>query len=471
MVWNFEQYRDHTAVLDENGNQLTYQELMETGCRLAGKIGGRCLVFILCKNRVGALIGYTACLNHNIVPLLLEADLDKEFLDKLLMTYKPDYLLAPQNLEKELDKFLLKYRFWGYSLLETGYKKTYQLNTELSLLLATSGSTGSPKLVRLGYHNILANMQTGVFCLGIDSSKKLITVLPVSHIYELAMVSTYLSVGAKILLTEKGVLQKEFWDFFKQNEATSFDGVPFTYEMLEKIQFRRMDLPSLEIMTQGGGKLELSLQERFSQYAQQRGKAFYIMFGATETTSWMTCLSEKDSFKKGGSVGRATPVGKVYIIDNHGNKTMNPDVTGELICEGLNVALGYAGCGEDLIKGDENHGWITTGDIARFDQEGFCYIVGRKKRFLKVLGNRVSLDELDSLIKAHFSELDCACTGTDDRVHIFITQKGMEEQVRKFISEKTCLHFSVFSVHAIDRIPRNGSGKVNYKELEQYDRS
>lgn len=466
MVWDFNRHLDNTAVLDEEGNHLTYRGLQCESNKLAANIEGRCLVFILCKNRIGTLIGYTSCIDHKIVPLLLGADLDRELLYNLIITYQPDYLWAPMHLEEKIKEFVIKYRAFGYALLETGHKKIYMLNNELGLLLTTSGSTGSPKLVRQSYKNIFVNAQTMVQYFGIDSSKKMITTLPMNYTYGLSMVSSYLLAGAAILFTEKGVMQKGFWDFFKEAGATSFDGVPYIYEMLDKLQFWKMNLPSLQTMTQAGGKLSIDLHRKFAGYAQESGKKFCVFLGATEATNMMSYLSSEVSLKKYGSVGTAISGGKLYIIDNDGNELKKDDIDGELVYEGENVTLGYAECGEDLAKGDENHGCIRTGDIARFDKDGYCYIVGRKKRFLKIFGNRVNLDELDMLIKRHFPDLDCASTGSDDNVQIFITEKSCEDEIRSFISEKTGLHFSVFHIYTIEKIPRNISGKVMYKELE-----
>jgi acyl-CoA synthetase (AMP-forming)/AMP-acid ligase II len=142
-------------------------------------------------------------------------------------------------------------------------------------------------------------------------------------------------------------------------------------------------------------------------------------------------------------------------------------VTGELVYDGDNVTLGYAECGEDLSAGDERHGHLETGDMAQFDEDGYFYIVGRKKRFLKIYGNRVNLDEMERLIKGKFDGIACACAGVDDHMNIFLTDESVEAEVKDFVVSKTSLNPAAFKTIIIDEIPKNDAGKTLYKELER----
>ena len=133
-------------------------------------------------------------------------------------------------------------------------------------------------------------------------------------------------------------------------------------------------------------------------------------------------------------MGVAIPGGKFSLIDVDGNQVTEPEIVGELVYEGANVTLGYAEKGEDLAKGDERFGKLITGDMAKKDADGFYYVVGRKKRFLKIFGNRVNLDETERLIKHHFDGLDCACAGKDDLMYIFITDEAKIKEVKTFVA-------------------------------------
>ncbi len=219
--------------------------------------------------------------------------------------------------------------------------------------------------------------------------------------------------------------QREFWNFFRDAGASSFGGVPYTYEMLDRMRFMGMALPSLKTMTQAGGKLTPELHRKFAEWAGEHGKKFIVMYGQCEATARMGYLPAEKALEKYGSMGIAIPGGKFQLKDAEGRTITQPHVTGELVYEGRNVTMGYAECGADLAKGDERHGILATGDMAQLNEDGYYYIVGRKKRFLKIYGNRINLDELERLLKGSFPGLDLACGGVDDHLHIFLVEKGM----------------------------------------------
>ena len=466
-IWDLEQYRDNTALLDEYGNSLTYGLLKSEAYMLAERIGRRSLVFCLCRNEIGSVLGYVSCINNAIVPVLLNSHMEEDLLQNLLDAYKPSYLWVPEDQKGQFPGMETKYTTHSYVLLETGYERNYPLYDELGLLLTTSGSTGSPKFVRQSYTNVLDNAQSIVKYLELDETERPITTLPMNYTYGLSIINSHLLVGATILLTEKGLMQKEFWNFFTEAEATSFGGVPYTYEMLDKLRFYRRHLPSLRTMTQAGGKILPELHEKFAKYAQDTGKKFVVMYGQCEATARMGYLPPERAVEKKGSMGIVIPGGKFHLIDVNGNDVTAPYTTGELVYEGKNVTLGYAECGEDLSKGDERNGILETGDMAQFDEDGFYYIVGRKKRFLKIYGNRVNLDEVDRLIKGEF-EIEAASTGVDDHMYIFVTEEEYADRVREFVINKTRLNPAAFKVIVIDAIPKNDSGKTLYKELTKY---
>ena len=465
-MWNFLGYKDHIALIEDSGLQLSYEELYRETDRLAKAINKRCLVFCLCDNTIASVLGYAAFVNHRIVPALLSSQLDNELLQALIDQYKPTYLWMPKHVRFNMNDDIV-YEAFGYVLVKNKERYQYPLYKDLALLLTTSGSTGSPKFVRQSYENIESNTKSIVEYLQLNSMERPITTLPMHYTYGLSIINTHLWTGATILLTNKGLMQKEFWYFFKEYQATSFGGVPYTYEMLSKLRFFSMELPSLRTMTQAGGKLTTELHEKFAEFASDTGRKFVVMYGQCEATARMGYLPPEKAVEKKGSTGIAIPGGKFRLIDVDGKDINSPYVTGELVYEGANVTLGYAERIEDLAKGDERQGVLVTGDMARFDEDGYYYIVGRKKRFLKIFGNRVNLDEVDRLIKGRF-EIEATCAGVDDKMHIFLTDEAYSESVKGFVAEKTGLHTSAFHMIIVDEIPKNDSGKVKYSELEKY---
>ena len=468
MMWKFSNNKNNAAIYTDDGNIIDYQALLDAQEKLVAKIPGRCLTFNLCSNTPGSLLGYVSFLNHRIVPFLVESELDRELLGRLIVDYKPDYIWCPAEKVESFSEYKEVYSIWSYSLLKTPYNNVYPLYPDLALLLTTSGSTGSPKLVKQSYSNILSNTQSIVEYLSLDSNERPITTLPMSYTYGLSILNTHLYVGASVIMTEKTMMQREFWQQFKAYGATSFGGVPYNYEMLEKLRFFRMDLPSLKTMTQAGGKLSPELHKRFAEYAEENNKRFIVMYGQTEATARMAYLPASQAIEKYGSMGIPIPGGSFYLIDESGNRIAKPDHEGELVYEGKNVTLGYAEHGEDLIKGDERNGVLITGDMAKYDNDGFFYIVGRKKRFLKIFGSRINLDEVERMFKAEYPEIDCAIAGVDDKLYLFVLDDYKKEHIIKFLSDKTKLNLVAFKVIKVDHIPRSDSGKVLYQEFNRF---
>lgn len=468
MFWNLVKYQNHLALIDEYGGAMTYGELAGEGDRIAAAAGERCLVFSLCTNSIGSVTGYVSFMNSGIVPVLLNAHLERELLQNLLEAYQPSYLWLPDGQAGEFSSMERVYGCNGYCLLKTPYHKAFSLFPELALLLTTSGSTGSQKFVRQSYANIRANAESIVQYLELDKTERPITTLPMNYTYGLSVINSHLCVGATLLITDKSLMQKEFWQFFRDQGATSFGGVPYTYEMLDKMRFQRMNLPSLRTMTQAGGKLLPELHRKFAEYAAENGKKFVVMYGQCEATARMGYLPADKAIEKCGSMGIAIPGGSFRLLDADSHVIRDPHVTGELVYQGPNVTLGYAESGEDLAKGDERHGILETGDMAQFDEDGYYYIVGRKKRFLKIYGNRVNLDEIDQMVKAKFTQTDFVSTGVDDHMYLFVTDSSAAESVKEFVVTKTGLNPVAFQTVIIHEIPKNDSGKILFTELRKY---
>ncbi|MEL7567171.1 MAG: AMP-binding protein [Dehalobacterium sp.] len=465
----FGKFGDKKAFISEE-ESVTYAEIEDNAKNMGEKIPQNSLVIQFCENFIGSAGGYLGFLYNHVVPILLNSHIDDELAGHLLAVYQPDYIYVPDKMKDKYAGFKSVYEAYHYSLLKTDYKYGHKINGDLALLLTTSGSTGSPKLVRQSYRNIQANAESIVEYLALDETEKPITTLPMNYTYGLSIINSHVLVGATILLVNRTLMERQFWDFFKEQKATSFGGVPYTYEILKKLCFLKMDLPSLRTMTQAGGKLSAELHKEFAQYAKEQGKHFVVMYGQTEATARMGYLPQEKALEKCGSIGIAIPGGNLYLTDEDGKMIEEPEGVGELVYEGENVTLGYAECADDLTKGDERHGVLKTGDMAKRDADGFLYIVGRKKRFLKIFGNRVNLDETERMIKAKFQNMDCACVGVDDCLTIFITSNNEDRkaEVKSFLSEKMGLHPMAFTVQFFPEIPKNEAGKTQFIKLEPY---
>lgn len=447
--------RSKIAAIDDSGRSINYGDICDFAEEFSKHLTQRSLIFILSENKIGSLLGYIASLSNRVVPLIISAKTEEGLYTNLRDMYRPEYMWIPDELVEGLG-YKVFFSAWDYSLVKTGYPKA-QLYEELSLLLPTSGSTGSPKLVRHSYRNIEANAENVRRLFQLTENEKAMAILPMHYTMGLSVIASHLLAGATLLLSGKSLLDKAFWTMLK--EATSFTGVPFSYDILTKMRFTRMNLPNLRIITQGGGKLTPEMWNTLAQYAQDKGKKFIATYGQSECTARMAYLPAEMAMTKVCSIGIAEPGGRLSIIDSEGNETFEGDATGEMVYRGENVTLGYATCREDLIKGDENHGVMHTGDLAHRDADGCYFIIGRMKRFLKIYGLRIGLDEVENLIKSEF-KIDCYCKGNDEKLIVLVTDPNIQDVLPSFIEEKTHLFHQKIETRVVKEILRNEAGKV-----------
>ena len=454
---------DDIIAVDSADGKLVCSELMAEKDELKNVLEERSVVFALCNNTVGALAAYLDTVMLDSVPVMLSSKTDRELLESLYRTYEPAYVWLPAEDEVPFEGTETVYERFGYRLLRTGFER-YEIHPELQLLMTTSGSTGSPKLVRYKRGNLDANAKNVAKSFGWTSQERPLCDLAMNYTMGLNVINTHIYAGATVYLTNENIMSAPYWDFIKKNQLTNLTGVPFGYELMLKLRFTRMDLPYLTTLSQGGGKLNDKTFRTLAEFADQSGKRFVATFGTTETAARMTFLDPALALTKTGSIGRAIPEGKLMLTDDDGNEITSANTEGELVYSGPNVTMGYAVCKEELANGDEFCGTYHTGDIAVRDEDGCYYIVGRKSRFLKMLGYRVSLDQTERLIKDNYN-IEVDCTGSDDKLIAYITRADKKDEVLDFISEKTGFYKSLFEVRVIDEIPKNETGKIMYKNL------
>jgi acyl-CoA synthetase (AMP-forming)/AMP-acid ligase II len=274
-----------------------------------------------------------------------------------------------------------------------------------------------------------------------------------AYSYGLSVINSHLLAGGTILLTNSSVVQKNFWEFVSAEQATSFAGVPYTYQMLLRAGLMQRDLPILT-WTQAGGRLETKYIAQVHAIALAREWRFFVMYGQTEATARISYLPPEQLANNVGSIGIPIPGGNLRVERE----------SGELVYFGPNVMLGYAQNIQDLSKGDELNGELYTGDLARRDENGFFYITGRNKRFLKVLGLRLSLDDVETTLGRHFDS-PLACFGTDDTLQVAVEDSSLTDPVLRLCCEVFKLHHSVVRVSHVERLPLTSNGKTDYSAL------
>ncbi|MCQ2364091.1 MAG: AMP-binding protein [Akkermansia sp.] len=450
--WDNSRAAERTAIITPTGETYTYEALYALADAIAEPLAGsRKLVFLRCKNTPRTVAAYLGCLRHGHVALLLNEGMEEGLFHRLVELYRPQFIFRDDSAESAMQP------------LSDNGEHAAELHPDLALLLSTSGSTGSPKLVRLSLRNLQSNAESIAQYLQLTDKERPVTNLPMYYSYGLSVINSHLLVGACLLLTEDSLISPRFWKFCDEQTVTSLSGVPYTYEMLDAFGFRKRELPGLRSMTQAGGHMPAQRVSAYAEWAKERGIRFYIMYGQTEATARMSYLPPEQGLDHPDSIGIPIPGGSFCIEDAEGRSIQDTGIAGELIYQGPNVSLGYAETGDDLSLGDENHGRLHTGDMAKRDENGLYYITGRLKRFLKIAGNRFGLDELES----YFSRLgiETVCGGSDGRLLIAITHPEDKDAVAAALKDTWHLLKSQYRIISIERIPRSATGKILYQEI------
>lgn len=465
---NLKLFADNVALIDTANKQtLTYKRLDDESDFISDKIklSHKGLTFLFTTNNLESVVLYIALLKSGSAVLLLDEKLNEEIRNSLINNYKPDFIIsvspkAPAGYSDYFD-------YHSLHLFEREERQSREIFPDLAVLLSTSGTTGSPKLVKLSYKNIQSNADSIAEYLNIDENERPITTLPFNYSFGLSIINSHLLKGSAIILTEKTVFFRDFWNLFNEYKCTSFAGVPYTYTMLKRIGFEKIALPSLRYFTQAGGKLSEEFIRFFNDYAAKSNKKFFVMYGQTEATARITYVPYDKLSGKIGSIGISIPGGKLNIM-NDGVEVSRPKEVGEIVYKGDNVMLGYAETLSDLSKGDELNGVLFTGDLGYKDEDGFFYVTGRMKRFIKIFGLRINLDEVQKMIENHF-KISVACTGKDDLLQILVhsddhlTEIKVKEEVMKMYQ----LNFKSLIVKSANQIPTNTNGKYDYNKIKE----
>ncbi len=472
MFWDFGNIdQNSTALIDDStGEETSYGRLKSKCDKISGNIisDSKRLLFSFCDNSAQSIITYLAALRSGNAVFLANTRMDSDLKKSLIEIYKPEIIFSIDELPDILPEYSRHNDDDDFAFyLRKENHELVRLHPDLSVLLSTSGTTGSPKLVKLSYQNIQANAESIAEYLNIANDEKPITSLPMSYSFGLSVINSHLLMGAKILCSNKSMVMREFWNTFSQHNCTSFSGVPYNYQMLKRLKFDKMNLPSLRSMTQAGGRLSEEFIKYFYDTAVSKGIKFFVMYGQTEATARISYVPFERLSDKIGSIGIPIPNGEIKIISDKEEVT-TPTVQGELVYYGKNVMMGYAENRLDLSLGNEMKGILHTGDLAFKDSEGFCYITGRMKRFIKLFGLRVNLDDVEKMLENRFN-CAAACYGTDDSLKVLLHSNGIDisETAKRTIIETYKLHHSVISVKCVDSIPVTSSGKKDYRLLQE----
>jgi acyl-CoA synthetase (AMP-forming)/AMP-acid ligase II len=439
---DLDSFGDRPALVTSTGT-VSYRELATRVAALRARLAGeRRLVLLRGSNTVGTIASYLAALGAGHAVLIAPADKPVSWLTDA--GYDPDIVLTDGTVESVRER------------------ARHPIHPDLALLLSTSGSTGSGKLVRLSRENLEANAESIAAYLQITPSDRAVTTLPMHYCYGLSVIHSYLLRGASLLLTDASVADRGFWDAVREHRVTSFAGVPHTFDLLDRVGFDRMDLPDLRYVTQAGGRMVPERVRSYAALGRRRGWRLFVMYGQTEATARMAYLPPDLAEDHPGSVGVAIPGGRLRIEP----LPDSPDAwTGELVYTGPNVMMGYAEGPADLALGRVVTE-LRTGDLARLTGAGLFEIVGRRNRFLKLFGLRIDLQQTEELLAAAGHVV--ACVGDDRTLQIAVVGfVDSAESIRQLVTRRLGLPGHVVTVRAVPELPRVESGKVDYVRVRQ----
>lgn len=418
----------------------------------------RALFFLFARNEVDSLFWYLALLESRHVVALLNADLSVELRSGLVESYRPDFVLGVDPGSGYVGAA-------GNGLWSAENATPEPLHPDLCVLLPTSGTTGSPKFVRLSRSNLTANSEAIARTLRIEPSDRAVAHLPMHYSYGLSVINSHLQAGASLMLSTASLLQAPFWNAIREHGINSFSGVPYTYMMLRRLRLDQLNVPTLLRFTQAGGKLDDAVIADMHQAITARNGEFWIMYGATEATARMTILDAELLAGKVGSVGKALPGGELRILDESGDALPNGS-PGQIEYRGANVMMGYALHRTDLQRGDELRGRLLTGDRGYLDDDGFLYVLGRAKRDAKVFGLRVNLDDIEAMVIDYGP---AAAVEGKDRIVVFCEFDAPEqlEAAKTRLSVRLGMSHHGFDFRRIEQLPTLANGKIDYPTLSR----
>lgn len=440
------EFAERPAVVSDAGT-LTYAELAERVEAARAALGPtRRLILIEAENRLECLVTYLAALAGGHAVILTPgtgASAGARGAAALVERYDPD-VVSRAGAD-------------GWTLQERRPGSRHRLHDDLALLLGTSGSAGSPKLVRLSRENLESNAAAIASALGIRAGDRAITSLPMSYCYGLSIVHSHLQCGAALVLTDRSVLDDGFWDLVRQHRVTSLAGVPHTYDLLDRVGWSELHLPSLRLVTQAGGRLAPERVRRYAELGRAKGWAFVVMYGQTEATARMACLPAELATSRPAAVGLPVPGGSFRIdVDEPGPGDGPATGAGEIVYTGPNVMLGYADTPADLALG-RTVSELRTGDLGRIAPDGLLEITGRRSAITKIFGVRVDLERVDADL-ADRGVTACS-TGTDERLDVAVIGCERPDDVRAALARDLGLPAFAVGVTEVSEIPRLPSGK------------
>ena len=445
---------DMPALIDDQSDQwCSYKELSERALVWAGRLSGpKSLVLLAPRNQIDDIACFLGAITAGHAVALIDPAISSSRLSELIAEYAPDLIIMPKD---------------GRLILEGHANSNNDIAAANAVLLSTSGSTGSPKFARLTLQNLTSNAHAIARSLSINPGDCGAGHLQVHYSYGLSVLTSHLVVGASVVLTEASFTDSRFWKLFRNRPITQLPGVPFHYEMMIKLGLQRLPIQNVRVLTQAGGFLHLEARKKLWQFMDDRGGRFHVMYGQTEAAPRMTTLAHEQFLEAPQSVGIALDGGKIEVHDEHG-VMCGIGVPGSVRYRGPNVMLGYAVNRADLILGDTQNGILETGDLGWLDAQGRLTLTGRAKRFGKVYGLRVSLDEIERLLSdvGNFVVMQ----RQENQLDLVTERPSLEKKIagaQILLKQHFNIPANAYKFHSVEAFAYTARNKIDYAAMEK----
>lgn len=448
----------------EGEKDITYGEINDLfNDSIVHTISNR-IVCCICTQTSSCVAGFFALEIAGAVPLMVSRkNTSFDNLNELVKQFNVSYLWIPYKtyIDLNLQNVFEIFRYRDYILLEI--KKRYdqrKTHQDLALLLATSGSTGDQKFVKLSKNNIRTSIEIINEIAGFKREDVGLVYLPLEHCFTVGLIHALFEVGACIMCAPGGLMELGNGNFVDRNDISILITVTFIIDFLRKTDFFIKNHPSLRIIANGAGNTPIETQGFLNNYMKQQNGKLIVTYGQTEVTIVASAIPEKDIGRIYNSIGK--PYGDIEMfVENADEKGI-----GELVIKSKAVMMGYAYSFEDLTLGSVTNGVLHTGDLVYKDKEGFYYIKGRIARFAKINGKRFSLNYIEKELEKEFSEQRFACVSDDKKIYVIgapvINNKN---DIKLSVAKITGIHDFLIECQLVNELPVNDTGKIQYRNI------
>ncbi len=490
-------------------NRISYEELYQRSRKVADYISGLDLtsgsrIGILFENSIEYIYLYFAIFGAGHVPVPLDTSLKSERLNFILLDCGANALIIQGKFQKYLPMLLesdgaikevitdikLQSEFPGINvelinniLSKAKIENLQQIGSEankfnlrdasdeLAAIFYTSGSTGAPKGVMLSHKNLLSNTYSTIEYLELTSNDSVLVILPFYYIYGNSLLLTHIACGGTVIIDNRFMYPEVILKTMEKEKVTGFSGVPSNFMiLLNKSTFPDREFRHLRYFTQAGGSMAPEVITKLKNAFPD--KQIFIMYGQTEASPRVSYLPPEQLENKIGSIGIPIPGVDIKIMNEEAVEVPNGE-SGELVVTGDNVMLGYWNQDDEENQVIHN-GSLFTGDLAKKDEDGFIYIVGRKKEIIKSGGNRVSAKEVEDRILEHNLVVEAVVFGVADDIlgeaikAVVVTKDYGEisgDEIKKFCRLKLADFKVPKKIEFMESLPKYQSGKIDKVQL------